>query len=395
MHFALNKRGKMSQINQTQSQTQSPSQAQNTEMENNIEIKEVQQRIVEIPQMAEQGKATEDEFLQILRLIAPGTNLRTTLEGIVKIGKGAIIVVENEFTPPIMDGGFKLNCRFTPQKMMELSKMDGALILSKDMKKIVCANVLLTPDSKIPTSETGTRHKAAERTAKMTGTLVIAVSERKNEINVYYKNLRHTVIESDRLLRKTNEHLQLLEKQKELFTKNISYLTKLELRNFNSLNHAVKSIQKGRIINQITDEIQRYIVELGKEGILLKTRLKELLKGVEKETELIIKDYTKLDLKKSKTLLESLSYEELLDEDNILKALAYESTTISRNIKGWRIMSKTSLEEQEIAAIVKEAGSLGRAINSPVSFYKKFLSEDKAAQIKEEIEQLKLSQEIS
>src|SRR3989344_7416709 len=327
----------MSQINQTQSQTSSltQTQAQNTEMEE--EIKEVQQRIVEIPQMAEQGKATEDEFLQILSLVAPGTNLRTTLEGIVKIGKGAIIVVENEFTPPIMDGGFKLNCRFTPQKLMELSKMDGALVLSKDLKKIMYANVLLTPDTRISTNETGTKHKAAERTAKMTGTLVIAVSERKNEINVYYKILKHTVIESDRLLRKTNEHLQLLEKQRELFTNNINYLTKLELRNFNSLNHAVKSIQKGRIINKIAEEIQRHIVELGKEGLLLQTSIKELLKGVERETDLVIKDYTKLDLKKSKTLLESLSYEELLDEENVLKALAYENTTISRNIKGWRI----------------------------------------------------------
>ena len=139
----------------------------NIVLEDIEEKKEVQKKIIELPQAVNGEKASEEEFLNILRLVAPGTNLRTALEGIVKIGKGALIVVENEMTGEIRDGGFKLNCRFTPQKLMELSKMDGAMILSKDMKKIMYCNVLLTPDNKIPTNETGTRHKAAERSAKI------------------------------------------------------------------------------------------------------------------------------------------------------------------------------------------------------------------------------------
>ena len=101
------------------------------------------------------GKSSKEEFLNVLRLIAPGTNLRTGLENIVKAGKGAIIVVGNEQLNSIIDGGFKINARVTPQRLLELSKMDGAIILSKDMKKIMNANVHLTPDSKIKTNETG------------------------------------------------------------------------------------------------------------------------------------------------------------------------------------------------------------------------------------------------
>lgn len=355
------------------------------------EKKEVQKKIIELPDTSSIEKATEDEFKEIIRMVSPGTGFRTSLEGIVKIGKGALIVVENEFTEEIIDGGFKLNCKFTPQRIMELSKMDGAIVLSKDMKKIMYANVLLTPDSRIRTNETGTRHKAAERTAKMVGALVIAVSERKNEINVYFKNMKHTLVNSNELLRKANEQIQILEKQRELFEKYRERLDKFELQNYHTLHHAIKLIQKGMLTQKIGGDMQKLIIELGKEGILLKTRIRELLKGVAEETDLAITDYTKLDLKKSKTLIKSLNYEEILDEENILKALAYENPLQQRPIKGWRILNKTLLNEPEIAALVKEAGNLGKAINSNISYYKDILGEERSNLFKEDIERLKLT----
>lgn len=356
-----------------------------------VEKKEVQKRIIEIVEGVNPLKSTEEEFVNLLRLVSPGTNMRSSLDGIVKIGKGALIVIENEFTPSVVDGGFKLNCRFTPQRLMELSKMDGALILSKDMKKIICANALLTPDSKISTIETGTRHKAAERTAKMTGALVIAVSERKNEITVYYKNVRYPLVNSSELLRKTTEQMQLLEKQRELFEKHVEKLDRFELQNYHTLHHAVQVIQKGMLVQKIAGDIQRLLVELGREGALLKTRVKELLSNVPQETDYAIKDYTKLDLKKSRTLLKTLTYDELLDKENIFRALAYETQLQHKPIRGWRILNKTSLSEGEIAALTKEAGSIGKAINSNISFYKGILGEERANLFKEEIERLKIT----
>jgi len=333
-------------------------------------------------------KATEEEFFTVLKIIAPGTNLRTALDGALKTEKGALIVVENEHLTPLIDGGFKINCRFTPQKLVELTKMDGAIVLSKDMKKINFANVLLTPDSKIKTLETGTRHRAAERTAKQTGTLVIAISERKHEISLFYKNIKHPIKNIDVLIRKASEHIQLLEKQRELFDNSIDKLTLLEIKINPSLNQAVHTIQKGRLIEKIAEELKKQIVELGNEGTILKTRLKEILLGVEKETNLVIRDYTKLDVKKSNILLETLSFDEILDSENILKVLAYEESS-KEAVKGWRILSKTSLSEAEIAKLIKETGTIEKAISSDIEFYSQVLGEN-AAVFKQEIDKIKL-----
>ncbi len=357
-----------------------------------MEKKEIQEKIIK-----ENNKKTSDEeFFSILKLIAPGTNLRAALDGTLKTQKGALIVVENEMVLQLLDGGFKINTKFTPQKLIELTKMDGAIVLSKDMKRINHANVLLTPDSKITTYETGTRHKAAERTAKQAGTLVMAISERKHEINLFYRNIKHTLVNTNELLRKANEHIQLLEKQRELFDKNIEKLNLLELKNYPNLNQAILVIQKGYLIEKIAEDLKRYTIELGKEGALLKIRLKELSKNIKEETEFIIKDYTRFNLKQSKKLLEDLSYDEILDANHILRVLGYDNQLSQLNsIKGWRILSKTSLHEYEIAQLINLAGSLGKSLHSSIDFYKRILGMEKAKILKEELDKLKLNNFMS
>jgi diadenylate cyclase len=220
-------------------------------LESKKDKKEVQATIT--PQKLA-AKLDKEELFNILKLVAPGTNLRTGINSIVQAGKGALIVVENENLLPILDGGFRVNCRFTPQRLVELSKMDGAIVLSKDLKKISHANVLLTPDSAIKTHETGTRHKAAERTAKQIGSIVVAVSERRHEIALFYKNARHIVKYTAELLRKANEQMQMLEKHRELFDSNLEKLNRSEMRNTLNLSHAVSVIQKGRIIQKISHD---------------------------------------------------------------------------------------------------------------------------------------------
>jgi diadenylate cyclase len=352
------------------------------------EKKEIQGKIT-----AEKEKeeiVTEEEFNSILRRLSPGTNMRSALDGALKAGKGALAVVENEKLIQVMDGGFKVNCKFTPQRFVELCKMDGAIILSRDLKKIIYANVLLTPTSKIKTSETGTRHKAAERTAKQISDLVIAISERKKEINVFYKNVKYHLKMSDEILREVTSKMQILEKHKEIFDSYIEKLNKTELKNISNLENAIKAIQKGKIIIKISSELKKKVIELGEEGILIKTRLKEMLEGIESETGLIIKDYTRLDLKKSKLLLDSLTYEELMEKENILKLLDYEHIRISTQPKGWRILSKTSLEQQEINQLIKEIGNLSKIINSSSKNYLNLLGIEKSNTFKEEINKIKL-----
>jgi diadenylate cyclase len=352
------------------------------------EIKEIQETI--LPTISDNEHVTEEEFANVLKMVAPGTQFRSALDGALKAGKGALIVLENERVLPVIDGGFKLNCRFTPQRLVELCKMDGAIVLSKDGKKINYANVLLTPDSKVKTMETGTRHKAAERTAKNTQSLVIAISERKHEISIFYKGMKYHLKNTDEVLRKANEHLQMLEKHRELFDKYVDKLNLLELRNYPNVQQACLVLQKGRMIQKISSDVRKSIIELGSEGTLLKSRLKEISYGVDKETNLVLRDYTRLDVKKSRTLLESLSYDEILDQDNILRALAYETQPEAMPIKGWRILSKTGLSDEEINAVMKAFGTLGKILHSNMKEYMNILGDQQGFVAKEEIDKLKI-----
>ena len=111
----------------------------------------------------------EDMQAEILKMIAPGTELRLGLENILKAKTGALIVVSDaKEVLDLVDGGFNINQEYTASRLYELAKMDGAIVLSEDLKKILYANAQLIPSSSIATNETGTRHRTAERTAKQT-----------------------------------------------------------------------------------------------------------------------------------------------------------------------------------------------------------------------------------
>jgi len=356
---------------------------------------EVQRNIVERISSKDFSKevVSEQEFFNILKFVSPGTHFRSALDGALQSKRGALIVVENENTAELFDGGFRIGARFTPQRLIELTKMDGAIVLSKDLKKIDYANVLLVPSSKFKSIETGTRHKAAERTAKQAKTLVIAISEKKEQITLYYKNIRYPLINTGDLLRKANEHIQLLEKQRKLFDNFVEKLNHSEIKNYFDLKIAINVVQKGKLIQKVVKELERYSIELGGESTLIKISLKEIWMGVQKETDLVIKDYSKVGLKRSAEFLDELNYHEILSEEKIAMALGYESSNFSAgSIKGWRILSKTLLSEDEIDKIINYLGdgNLKTLLESDETFFIGFFLEiEPARNLKEQLEKMK------
>ncbi|MBU4339292.1 diadenylate cyclase, partial [Patescibacteria group bacterium] len=151
------------------------------------------------------------DFVDVLKIFSPGTAIRSALDSILRAEIGALIVVDIENLSKIMERGFRVNSKFSPQKIVELSKMDGAIILSKDLKQILSANTLIFPDVKILTKETGARHTVAERTAKQMNTIVIAISKRKKKITIYFGELKYELEKSSEVLRRAAETLQILE----------------------------------------------------------------------------------------------------------------------------------------------------------------------------------------
>ena len=350
---------------------------------------EVQKNIVE----KEDGSVfvSENEFFDILKLVAPGTNLRSALNGALQAGKGALVVVENDNTPEIFEGGFEIGSRFTPQRIVELSKMDGAIILSKDLKKISYANVLLTPSSKFKTVETGTRHKAAERVAQQAGTLVLAISERKSQMTLYYKGVRYPLANTSELLRKANEYIQLLEKQRKLFDDSIERLTRSELKTYFDLKLAIQAIQKGKLIQKVARDLEKYSIELGGEATLIKIGLKELSTGVKKETDSIIRDYTNLSFEKSQDFLDGLTYNDLLAEEVLADSLGHESSNSSGDsISGWRILSKTLLSNEEIENFFEKGNNLKNLLNYSEEEFLNIFGEGIGIDLKKQIDNIKV-----
>ena len=128
----------------------------------------------------------DSEIKNILKIMCPGTQLREGLENILRAKTGGLIVLgDNENVMNIVDGGFTINSEYSPAYVYELAKMDGAIVISEDLKKIVRANAQLIPNAAIPTFETGTRHRTAQRVARETGNIVVAISQRRNIITVY------------------------------------------------------------------------------------------------------------------------------------------------------------------------------------------------------------------
>ncbi|MCF7910232.1 DNA integrity scanning diadenylate cyclase DisA [Candidatus Pacearchaeota archaeon] len=304
-------------------------------------------------------------ILDVLKKFSPGTQIRNALDDLLKARMGALIAVDKDSLSGICSGGFRFNSKFTPQRLVELAKMDGAIILSDDLKKILQANVLLSPKIDIHSRETGTRHQAAERTARQFNTITIAVSERKNKITIFYSDERHELEDSSEILRRATETLQILEKQKEIFNESMINLNILEINNLVSINDVSKILQRIEIIKRISDIVKRYLVELGKEGIIVSMRLKELTKNISSEREMILKDYFGNKKTRADTTLQNMNFDFLIETSNISRIL-FEQLKEDKIIssKGKRILGKTFLLEKDAKVLMSYFNTIDKVFDA-------------------------------
>lgn len=209
-------------------------------------------------------KNGENSLTEILKLIAPGTEIREGLDNILKAKTGAILLITDnkDVINDVVDGGFNINEEYTSSKLYELAKMDGAIVLSGDLKKIISANAQLIPSHTIQTVETGTRHRTAERTAKQTGELVISISQRRNIITIFKDNERYILEDTDIVLSKANQAIQTLERYKKVFDNKLNILNEYEFNDIVTLDNVITAIQRAEMVMQIVNEIENQIYEL-------------------------------------------------------------------------------------------------------------------------------------
>ena len=315
----------------------------------------------------------DSEIKNILKIMCPGTQLREGLENILRAKTGGLIVLgDNENVMNIVDGGFTINSEYSPAYVYELAKMDGAIVISEDLKKIVRANAQLIPNAAIPTFETGTRHRTAQRVARETGNIVVAISQRRNIITVYKGELKYVLRESSVILGRANQAVQTLEKYVSVLERVINNLNLLEFQDLTTLFDVVSAIQRTEMVMRIVEEIRIYILELGNEGRLISMQLNELIRHIERDGIFLIRDYSfpDRDYNEIYESIQTLTSEELIDLEAIAKALGYGYAPLADTLispKGYRMLSKIArIPSTVIDNLINHFESFNRIIEADI-----------------------------
>jgi diadenylate cyclase len=312
-----------------------------------------------------------------LALVAPGTALRDGLERILRGRTGALIVLGHDRNvEALCTGGFPLDVEFSSTRLRELCKMDGAVVLSSDGTRIVRAAVHLMPDSDIPTEESGTRHRTAERVAKQTGHPVISVSQSMHIIGLYVNGHRHVIDDSAAILSRANQALATLERYKLRLDEVSGTLSALEIEDLVTARDAIAVVQRLEMVRRIADEIDGYVIELGTDGRLLALQLDELMAGVDSDRMLVIRDYLPSGrrmraFEDAVNDLDRLSANELIDLGAVAKAMGYPSTPDALDAaispRGFRLLAKVPrLPSAIVDRLVEHFESLQRLLGATV-----------------------------
>ena len=318
----------------------------------------------------------DDPLRATLALMAPGTALREGLERILRGNTGALIVLGHDTdVAALCTGGFPLDVEFSATRLRELCKMDGAVILTNDCSRIVQAAVHLMPDPTIPTEESGTRHRTAERVARQTGYPVISVSQSMHIISLYVTGQRHVLDDSAAILSRANQALATLERYKARLDEVSGTLSALEIEDLVTVRDAMAVVQRLEMVRRIADEIEGYVIELGTDGRLLALQLDELMAGVDEDRTLVVRDYAPPGhtIKVQEVLdgLDELTATELLDLTAVGRALGYppsaEALDAAISPLGYRLLAKVPrLPTTVIDRLVEHFGGLQRLLGATV-----------------------------
>jgi diadenylate cyclase len=331
-----------------------------------------------------------DPLIQAMALVAPGTGLRAGLERILQAKGGALVVIgDGPDVLSICTGGFLLDAEFSPQRLSELAKMDGAVILAADASRIARANVHLVPRSSIPTSETGTRHRTAERVARSVDVPVVTVSEEMSTVAVYRHDRKHTLEPTARVLDRAAQALSTVQRFKTRFDVALATLSTLEVEDAVSVRDVVAVLQPGEMVLRFSEEIRGHLVELGSDGRLIRLQVDELAAGLEEALRLVVLDYVAegagrvgkrgggggrradREHRANATLatLHGLSSDDLLDMGKVVAALGLGSgpTALEEAVeaRGLRLLGRLPrVSEATIERIVEQFATLPRIMQA-------------------------------
>lgn len=318
-----------------------------------------------------------EAFRSELEKVAPGTPLREGLEYILSARTGALIVIgDGEPVQDLCNGGFKIDTAFTPQRIFELAKMDGAIVLDSDVGRIRRANVHLVPDSDLPTTETGMRHRTAERVSRQTGALVISISQRRDVVSLYLGGQRIILDDIEVVLAKANQALQTLQRYRSRLDEVLERLTVLEFDDTVTLADVTEAISRFEMVRRVSSEVSRYITQLGSEGRLVRMQAEELTANVDEDYLLVIRDYAAdpgpRKASSIRTALGKMSPDQLVEPGPVAQALSLPTDVQSAEDhirpRGFRVLRRIPLlPASVIGRLVERFGSIADLMRATVA----------------------------
>src|SRR3989440_5975999 len=283
-----------------------------------------------VRQPAREDPRLDPKVLSAVARIAPGTELRQAIDDIIRSREGALIVIgEPNDLSFLFSGGIRLDQPFTPQLLYELSKMDGAIIVNTALTKLAYANVQLMPDPTIPSEETGTRHRTAERVAKQTGAMVVSIAQQRETVTLFVGQARYQLDPVADVLAKTNQALATLQTYRQRLEQVLTRLTALEFQNAVVLDDVLVVLQRAQMTVRMAAYVERDCAELGSEGRLIRMQLSEHVGEVPAERDAVVRDYHADDREErvgtAIEALDELRYAQLLETERIASVLGSPS----------------------------------------------------------------------
>src|SRR3954464_573126 len=316
-------------------------------------------------ELAELDARQEPRLVKALEMVAPGTSLREGIDHILHARTGGMIVIgDPEELSFLYSGGIRLDIDYSPALLYQVAKMDGAIILNENVTKIVWANVQLMPDPTILSSETGTRHRTAERVSKQTDALVVAVSQRRDVVSLYVDGAKYILEEIPAVLAKANQALQTLDKYRSRLDQVSTRLTALEFEGGVTLHDVLTVLQRAELVTRMAVEIERYIVELGIEGRLIEMQLEETMVGVAGDKGALLPDYLAEAAEEDAFAvaldgIARLAHQDLLDFGRLAELLGHDRKVNTLDFpvspRGYRILGRIPrLPKLVVQNIVRE-----------------------------------------
>lgn len=236
--------------------------------------------------------ATSSRLSRALPLIAPGTELRDGLDRIVQGRTGALVTLGNNARlQALATGGFAIDVAFTGTALRELAKMDGAIILNDALDRILFAGVHLMPDAGVETSETGTRHRTADRVASQTGVPTVTVSASMSTISLFIDGRRWVVQRPEQLLARANQALATLARYATRLSEATARLSAAEVQDAATVRDIALVAQRLEMVRRLQQEVNGYAIELGTDGRLVRLQLRELVMGLDHLGPQLERDY--------------------------------------------------------------------------------------------------------